>query len=515
MVKCKMGGYVMYCFKKFFIYVLFLTSIISSHIYAADMGSSFFLKDIQLYGEFPKEKALQDITSKYKDQNITTQELQSITIEIKNYFKGIGFRFLKVSIPEQDIKLGILKIKINVAKVGNIIVDGEKYYKKEFIISGFHQQSGDFLNYTDMIRYLMFLNEYNNLQVKSFLKKSDIPNSTDIVLKVEDNRHMGVSVGLDNLGSKSTSLYRTNLNLDYGNLFLDGDIWKVNSILSIFPQNTKAIETNYTLPIISTHSKLKFGYTYTNYLAGGDFSILNAKGDTNIYNIQYIHPFTRTLDNKIDISLGYTHKDIKNFILGTTSSKEKIHIIDGSLNLQKNSILYNSFFNINTFLGKLNNDSIIGRYHEDTDFSKLTFSYLYNQFINEKANIVFSTSGQYTPDKLPAVEMFSIGGLSTVRGFDSGYKLGDSGFNVSLEPFYKVFSNFRIGVFTDYGQVSIKNPVPGENIEDYLFGTGTEGILNIDNKYTARICIGYPLSSSDKNYERKINLYATLSIKLW
>ena len=499
---------------KAFILSLLLPAILYSNQY----DKSFFLKDVVLVGTFSDDSA-KKVISKHIGKKQTFGDIKIITKELEDYYKSKGYTLVKVTIPKQEIKDGVLKLRVDIAKIGNISVEGVKHYSSKFIKDSIVQKSGDLLNYQKLIKSLLVLNDYRDLKVSSFLKKSKLKNSTDMVLKVEDKKPLHVSIWYDNLGSEDTSKNRVGMDFFYGNLFKDGDEINVNPILSFSPSKTKLLSTSYSIPINNLQTKLKFGFIYANYLAGGDFTALDSKGNTYIYSIGVVHPLIRSITNRVDISATWTKKHARNYILNKISSDENINLFDASLLWQNYSVSSTSSLYLTILEGVLSDSSTKSRADEDSDFSKVNMQFFYNRAMGKKVNLLYTLSGQYSASKLPPTEMFSIGGLTTVRGFKSGYKLGDSGFFTSLASYYRFgFSDkksFKVGAFCDYGRVYVKKPVPGESKESFLLGTGVEGILNINDKYSSRLSLGYPLDSSDDLYKKELNIYLTINAKLW
>jgi hemolysin activation/secretion protein len=497
--------------------VIFFLFLFSSLLSGQNINS-IFIKDIQIENQFYIGN-INKIILKYKHKHRTLKEIKLITEELKNEYKRLGYTLVEVKLPKQTITGGVLHLKVNIAKVGNINVDGENYYSKEFIKDSFIQKKGDLLNYKEMVKSLLLLNDYSDLKVNSFLKKSSLKDSTDISIHVEDKKPLHVNTWYDNLGSEDTSKNRLGMDFFYGNLFRDGDEVKLNPVLSFSPSKTKFLSTNYSLPINNLQTKVNFGFLYADYLAGGDFTQLDSDGNTHIYTLGASHPLIRSITNRVDLSMNYYQKYAKNYLLNKISSDENIGLLDIGLLWQKYGVYSTSSLHVSLAKGSLSDGSIESRVDEDIDFLKTNVQFVFNKSVREKLNLVYILNGQYSKDRLPPTEMFSIGGLTTVRGFKSGYKLGDSGFFTSLEGLYKFKFNkknsFQLGLFCDYGRVYVNEPISGEDKQSFLLGAGVESILNIDDKYLGRLSLGYPISASDDNYDKDLNLYLTINAKLW
>ena len=103
--------------------------------------------------------------------------------------------------------------------------------------------------------------------------------------------------------------------------------------------------------------------------------------------------------------------------------------------------------------------------------------------------------------------MYSIGGYGSVKGFEPSVAIGDSGYETSLEWKNSTFKNktfnFTTGLFVDFATVFINTPQSGESSLFRLFGSGASANLIIDKKYSFNPYAGYPIDSTNVEYEKK------------
>jgi hemolysin activation/secretion protein len=487
--------------------------------------STVFIKKVLIDGNLTKDEknSLQKIIKPYYNKNITLQDIQKIKSRITSFYHNKGHLFVKVILPAQDLSNGILRYKVIKAKTGDIKITGNKYFTKKFILKHTGLKKGTFFNYDKLIKSLMLLNEYNDLEVKSYLKKGKKFAQTNVNLLVKDKKPFHGYLSFDNLGSKDTSKYRVSADISYGNFLSQGDESDVLATIGLNSANTKLFRVNYkTTPLNSYFTRLTLGYLYANYITSGDFAVLELKGNTNIYSFGILQPIVRTSSDKLDISLTYNKKDTKSYLLGSLSSKNSINTLELSTNWQHMRVFDATSLNFLMTKGFSGDVSFGSRLDEVATFAKYNLNIEYNRYINKKNNIKLNLNSQYSSDRLPLSEMFTIGGLSSVRGYDSAVKLGDYGYGASLEWFYKPsFKNtylkdgVTLGLFADYAKTYANNPVPGEEKSVSLLGSGIEMMLNIKKKYFARLSIGFPLHSSSSNIDNNAKVYLWVSAKLW
>jgi len=509
--------------------IILCTHLCASELEVDTNTSVVHIKNISFDGSIDKNEydALNKISKIYLDDTLNITKIEKLKNTLSAYYKNRGMLFTKVALPTQDISNGDLKFSIIKSKVGNININGNNYYSTAFIKRSFGFKKGDTLSYKQMLQSLLLLNEYEDLSVKSFLKKGSSYATTDVSLEVKDERPFHGTITVDNLGSKDTSKNRISADINYGNLLKDGDNLGFNSTFGLDSFNsdtTKLLLLNYiTTPISSYLTKINFGYLYADYITAGDLSVLELKGDTNIYTVGIKQTLIYSPVLKLDISLDYYKKEIRSYLLGELSSKDDLGVVALKINTKYRRIFDVYEGSIGMVQGVNGDDSLSSRYGAEAQFTKYTFKGSYNRYVNELNSFIFSVDLQYSSNRLPLCELYTIGGLSSIRGYEPAQKLGDSGYVVNAEWFFHPVLNYynwlknslQIGLFVDYGEIFNNNLVAGEEKSSSLAATGAELLVNINKKYFARVNVGYPLHASDIMIDQSIHIYGYVGIKFW
>lgn len=484
--------------------------------------STIFIKEIILKGDIDKNDtlALDKIVLPYENKNLTIKNIYELRKKLNKHYKDKKQLFTKVVLPKQTIENESITFLIVKSKVGKIKVLDNRFFSEKFIKNNLDFKEGKTLKYKDLLHSLLLLNEINDLSIKSFLKKGENFGETDVYLKVKDSRPFHGDLMFDNLGSENTSKYRTSLNINYGNLFKDGDFFNLWTTIGN-KNNSKLYRAKYvTTPFSKYHMKMNFSYLYANYVVSGDLSILDLKGDTYIYEAGFDFPLFYSDKDKIDIGASYQKQKTKSYILGSLSSKDDLNLMIFSNSWKVSNIF--SKFNFTFLVTKaFDSDTKNGSRNSSQDnFSKLNFDLTYNHFINEKNYYKFTLNTQYTLDRLPISQMMSLGGMNSIRGFDASVKLGDKGYITTLEWYHtpelkNIFKNTALGVFVDAGLVEVNQPVIGEDEKNRLIGTGVELLSTIKEKYSTRLGVGFPIYSSYNRESDKGKVFFVFDAKLW
>ncbi len=466
------------------------------------------------------KKSIEKIISSYTNRFLTMNQIEILKNSLNNYYKKNNKLFTKVILPPQKVNNKILKFIVIRGKVGTISIKGNRYYSTDFIKNNLDFKTGDFFDYSNFIKSLLLLNEYSDLKVKSFLKKGSKFATTDINLQVKDTKPFHMNASLDNLGSSDTSKYRFSANLLYGNFIKEGDELNLNTTIGTSSANTKLFKADYALNLDKYRTKVNFGFLYANYIAGGDFSILNMEGNTRIYSLGLTQPIIRSFKNTVDTSLVYKRKEFKNFLLESLSSKDYINALSLNIFWQRTDIFSTTSLNFSISKGFSGDGSFGSRLNENINFLKYNLDTNYRRYLNDKNTIMLAINTQYTSDKLPTAEMFSLGGLSNVRGFEPSIKLGDSGFKASIEWKYQpkieykwLKNSTQLGLFLDHGAIFANNLVPGEEKIVRLTSIGFDININIKKRYFANFTVGVPVYNSIGIINNKTHMYFIVGAK--
>ena len=110
--------------------------------------------------------------------------------------------------------------------------------------------------------------------------------------------------------------------------------------------------------------------------------------------------------------------------------------------------------------------------------------------------------GQWASEPLISNEQFGLGGVNTVRGYQEGAVLGDSGWWMGVEQktppqvIGSVYRDHRLSVrgavFMEYGDVYLLDP-RGRSARTALWGSGFGGVFSLGATWEARLLFSWPL----------------------
>ena len=454
---------------------------------------------------------------KHVGKRLSFSDLEKVCDEISEAYRKRGYFLARAFIPPQEVKGGVVVIKIIEGRLGKVEVKGEKHYKARFIKKHFTPASNGVINYHKLLKTLLLLNEYPDLRVHATLMKGERPGTTDILLKVKDKKPVHFYLDYNDYGSRYVSRHRVGSTLVCSNVLLQGDSFAFRGVVGTPVEQMQFVRFDYNFPINSHHTKLGFHYTYLTYKVGKEYQILDLRGRSKIFTADVVHPAIRTRTTGLDLTLAFDYKQVRDYLLGMVTSDDELRILRFQADFNHLDALKGRTFV--TFVGSWGiPDILAGSKRRDPRASRLgaggSFlkAGLEIQRIQQmplETYLIFKLGGQLSWNNLPVSEQYSIGGEGSVRGFEASEYLGDSGYSASVEwqvppplilnwrcPFSKekrLKDVIRLVGFFDYGRVFLRDPLPGEYKNVGIAGTGCGVRLRLPLGFDCKVDVGFPV----------------------
>lgn len=444
-------------------------------------GHTLFVESIEFSGNtIFSSRALKKLAQSYLKKDLSMKELQELCLAVQAYYSKQGYFLTRAYLPAQEIKGNNLNIVIIEGKLGEVSVVGNKYYSENFVRSYLKKYQGQPINYDQILKALLLLNENMNLSVGVVFKKGEKFGTADVIVRVKDKRPISLTLDNNNYGGDHTSKLRTGARFDWGNVITYGDVLTVIEVVGCPISGLNFTDAIYHIPINTYGSSIDISYLIANFKTSrvGEDKI-KFVGRSHIATAKFMQALNRTRRLNTDVFTYFDYKQIQNFSKGTRSSYDKLRVLSGGMDLDyidgwDGRNLFTAYFGwgIPEILGGLDAEDPEGsRKDGGGRFVRLNGSAKRLQRLPWDCFLLLNGVGQYSFDKLPLPEQIFIGGVDTVRGYKLAEALGDSGFYANIElrvppPFlrgHKVpWSKKRWGEilqfvgFVDHGQTFTK-----------------------------------------------------------
>lgn len=415
---------------------------------------AFLVRKIVIRGiTLLKEDEAQKMVAPYEGQPQTLENLDRLVAKITAFYREQGYLTTEAFLPPQEVKDGVLIIQVQEGSVGTISMEGNRFYRVRVIGRNLRQKPGERLNFRVLEKDLNQINRFaDGYKVKAFLSAGDKPGESNIKLKVAERQPFQISPTFDNQGRYFVGLYRLGVEARDDSLFRSGDRLYARWIGA---EGTRVAIGSYSVPLNRFGTELggTFAYSHVNV----KLPIENPPEITgNSYNagISLTQPLGRKRQWQLDG--GFNWQRVNNFFEGEQTNSDEVHSLQLGLNFDHYDRWGRTF-------NRLQNTVAFRGAGTDNSFWKIE-NFFNRLIILPKNNLIILKSyAQWTPDALPSVQQFQIGGENSVRGFTEGVLIGDRGYNLGVEyrfplPGLKYVSKWasdRVqgALFYDIGQV--------------------------------------------------------------
>jgi len=456
-------------------------------------GPSFILKEVKVTGSTVfKLQDFQPIYQSHLNRKVAFQEMQELSGKIESKYKEKGYFTTTVYIPEQDIKNGVIEIRIAEGKMGRLDVEGSKWFSADFIKKFFHAKKNEILNVKTMARDILRLNKNPDLEVKALISPGKDPQTSDISLKVEGRQPWHTGFLQDNRGSRLTGKYRSMVFIRSSNVSGLGDMLFFNSL---YTGNSLGESISYSIPIGTYGTKFSLDATYFKMKLGKEYKPFDITGNTQIYTPYFSWELALSEVFEAYANLGMDIKSIKKKMAGDVTANDQLRTPYFSFDFSKTDPTGQTTFSPKFNFGTA---GFLGASHRNHPTSSRAgtggFFFKYEQSLNRMQKMFFNsylsirTRLQAASHTLASSEQFQLGGADSVRGYPEGDYLADSAAVANFDwvfPMYLIPKSWKLKgeeiplrhqlepvFFVDIGGGDLKKVLPGEKREKFLAGVG-------------------------------------------
>jgi hemolysin activation/secretion protein len=475
-----------------------------------------FIKKIYVTGVVVlPDSQIHNIVSPYENKKLTLRDFREVADLITDAYRQKGYVTSLAYLPPQKIENNILKINVAEGKLGDIIIKGNKFFSSKLLLSYVDMQKGDIFNYDILRKDLIDINEHPDRTVKAALSRGTEFSQTNVELEVKERLPIHVTLGYDNYNSSYLEKNRYSIRLQHTNLLGFDDIATGDIYLGECGRY-QLYAGGYLLPV-SSDLKLGLNYNRVDQKLGKELGDLSVKGRGNILSFFLTYGLIDTDNFSLGINTGFDYKKIRNYILGTRTSRDDVRVaklgcdIDILDPFKGRTIITNelSYGIKDIFNGLKKKDSTSSRAGAGGTFVKDVVNVARIQDLPASMKLLLEGSFQFTPYNLVSAEQFQIGGADNVRGYPRSEYVGDRGYNVSGElympayfipknlkiPFAKAtyYDSIKLVGFYDWGRVSYKTAQPGEKKHEELKAAGFGLRFSIPQKVSVSFDYGFAL----------------------
>ena len=406
------------------------TPALPSSSLPADETVRFPIVKVVLENESGKFYFLRHIARDYEGRELSLKEINEAVGKMNRELMQRGFSTSRVVIPEQNLSSGELHLVLQIGRIHAVrFAEGSDTL---YTYNLFPFRAGDVLNVRDIEQGLEQAKRLPSQDITVKLLPAQEPQMTDVLLTVTRGKNVYGTISLDDSGLKDTGKLQLYGNVGVDQIFQRNDILRVGMNLDGaqdgYAKGTRGHNISYTIPY-GAHT-FTFSYQRSKYhqtVESRPYDFISA-GDTNISTFSWDYVLHRSSSMKTSMDIRLKKRNSHSFINDVELPIQAMH--QTSLEVGYAERLYidrdTLYFRIAHRFGL----GWLGAQEEKTypDAPKTRYRlWLFDMdyihpftFDHRPATFTTSLHGQWTMNeqRLYGVDMISMGGRYTVRGFD-------------------------------------------------------------------------------------------------
>ena len=414
-----------------------------------------------------KDEKIDAITRKIIGKEIDAEELNGAIGNVTRYIRAHGYPAAAAYIPEQTAVGGKLLVKVEPGRLGSIHLSNESKLKDsaaQRILAG--PKAGEIIRTRGLENALYNLRDLSGVQVLGVLSPGAETGTSDLTVRLLNDKKTSVILYSENYGSESAGRYRYGVQGEIRNLSGMGDRLNLGALFSNNHQHNYNI--SYETTVGRSASKLGIGFSRADYELGNEFKVLGAEGIANTYSIYGRTPLWNKSDGSLAFTYGYDYRDIKDDLTRFNVSWNKhSHVfhagLDGIQRGPKTSVQYNATLYTGTLVPDSDMAETLATLGKTKGhFTKGTADVTAVQGLNKNFDVMLKLSGQKAANNLDSSEHIYLGGARGVRAYPQGEASGDEGILGTLELRYHTpVKGLTLSTYFDAGHVRIEKSEGG------------------------------------------------------
>ena len=475
------------------------------------------VKDFKIDGNKRyNDELLLSLINENINKELDYNALLNVTTSLSNYYRSQGY-LATAYLPPQDIKNGVVNIKITEAILGKItfnVDEGQKLNisKEKIRLKILYKvEDGGGLNISQLDKNIRNFNRTPGINAIAQLEEGKKFGETDVIVTASNTKTISGSSLADNTGSRSSGTGKITNTINMDGLFNLGERFSFTNVATgnNFIDGKQSEESNYyamstSFPMGYNGMQGTLRLSKMEYKLSAPFDSTLPSGYSTEYNFTLTRPLIEKLSKNLNATFLISRNDyVNNLSTGNNSNKDMTKAtmnfgydftdtkLGGGVNyglfgftLGKLDVSDNSANFITDQAGADNNGRNL----------KAIFNYNRLQKITDKTNMLLKFNGQLAADNLDGAEQLTLGGPSGVRAYASSEGAGDAGFVTGIE-LKRSFFNLPTTLFYDYGKIRLhKDKWVGWNSTNKylknkyaLKGWGVATDISVFNLFTVQI----------------------------
>ncbi len=394
---------------------------------------------------------VKDIYAPYLDREVTLDTVWKIAGQLTEHYHDAGYFLARVTVPQQEIKDGVVVLRVVEGYVGEVKLDdplAEKVIVKEWIdkILSCHPVKAEQIESA-----LLHLNDLPGVNLRAVMepieRTEEDGGAVRLILERKKTPLVSGTLGFDNNGSRFLGPYEAQMQAQ-ANFF---PMQRTTlALLSSLPwHELKYGSLKHELPVFAGGTVELYG-AYTTAMPGYTLKVEDIKSRSTTLGVAFDYSIIRQREENLSGRIAFEAHNIATDMLGATLTKDDIRALRLNLNYQRadawngQNMLDGTVSRGVDFLGASQpGQKNLSRANAKPNFTKVDLNASRLQGITQDWTIFTAVSAQAASGTLYASEQFGYGGQAFGRAYDDSEITGDQGVAASAELRYAGFHSWH------------------------------------------------------------------------
>lgn len=414
-------------------------------------------------------------------------DLQRALEALEAAYARLGYGAVQVSLPEQELTQGVVRIVVVESVVGTVRVSGNQHFSAANIRDSLPRiREGTSPNSLRISENVQAANENPAKKVDAVMHMGERDGTVDLDLKVDDTPPGRFFVNADNTGNARTGKTRLGLSYQHANLFDRDHVGTIGYTTS--PERHDRVDiysASYRIPLYALGDSIDLIYGQSTVSAGSSATTagpLQFAGSGKVYSLRYNNLQPRSGEYSHRFVFGFDQKEFDNActlngaaICGAGGADVTVRPLSltylGQWAAPGRSTDFSLAASHNLPGGPHGRQADFGlvRPGSERDYSLYRLTASHAQSVGGDWQWRVAVNGQLTSTALVPGEQLGLVGGSAVRGFEERVVARDAGYVANFEVYTPDLlagqpgvgsGNLRGLAFVDFGRGWDRRPTP-------------------------------------------------------
>lgn len=419
-----------------------------------DSQVRFVLSEVRFSeSELLPEDELAAISAQFVGREVGMPDLQRLLEQVNAAYQARGINTARAVLSAQAIEDGVVRVELIEGRLGELRIVGDAHAPERFVRRRVSQQPGQLVDAQRLRDDLVYLNRTTDVRARALMQAGQAPGQTDIAIELETPSRTSFGVFVDNSGVESTGRERIGVQgqawglLGISDLLAGSVAWAKGGLEGRIGYSGIVNRRNGRLGVNVSRNQIN--------IIDGAYQDLDITGESTSYGLDFRQPFIASqrwlLQGSAAVSRVSSSTDI---------SGERISETDSDMATLALILAFRGDGREISLTQAVSQVRIDEPLRENSSFTSAPGSFSWTERLGQSGLVARTHLGwQYaSSDDVPSGNLFQIGGVGTVRGYERGVLGGPRGYYVNLELHRPYRGSHDVYAFVDYGKVQADFP---------------------------------------------------------